>query len=293
MLLSRSGYLQIKSATVGSMHLSEAVVRKPSQLTAEGLKQAKKRLKWYAKRDADKIKTDMARNDFETMIYKMRDWLREEENAVYVEAASLEAWTTNLTEMEDWLYEDGADANFTVYEGKHKDLSKEFEKLDNRKGWYEQQAEFKQATIEALDTYLEKIAKLSETKPWITNDELKDVTDKVEEIRTWFDALIEKQEAAPKHADPLVKASEVMGKIEKLKKLYTKVSKKKKPKPPKEEKPKEEEKEDFADGEGEAAKDAKDSEQTTEKEAPKEEKDERTSDDGKDKESPEQEQADL
>ena len=55
------------------------------------------------------------------------------------------------------------------------------------------------------------------------------MTDKVAEIRTCFEALIEKQEAAPKHEYPLVKVSEVMGKIEKLKKLYTKVSKKKKP----------------------------------------------------------------
>lgn len=90
---------------------------------------------------------------------------------------------------------------------------------------------------------------MSETKPWITDDELKDVSDKVAEIRTWFDAEIEKQEAQPKHTDPIVKASDVMGKIEKLKKLYTKVSKKKKPKPPKEEKPKDEEKEEFDDGE--------------------------------------------
>lgn len=139
-------------------------------------------------------------------------------------------------------------------------MQSEFEKIDNRKAWFEQQEEFKRATVEALDTYVEKVTKLSETKPWITDDELKDVTDKVDEIRKWFDALIEKQEAKPKHEDPIVKAGEVMGKIEKLKKLYTKVSKKKKPKPPKEEK-KEEEKEDFADGEAGEADKQKDAEQ--------------------------------
>lgn len=72
------------------------------------------------------------------MIYKMRDWLRDDDNADYVEESIREEKITNLTEMEDWLYEDGADANYTVYEEKHKELSKEFEKLDNRKGWYEQ-----------------------------------------------------------------------------------------------------------------------------------------------------------
>ena len=71
------------------------------------------------------------------MIYKMRSWLREDENAGYVEESYLESWIEKLTEMEDWLYEDGADANYTVCEAKHKDLSKEFEKLENRKSWYE------------------------------------------------------------------------------------------------------------------------------------------------------------
>jgi hypothetical protein len=146
----------------------------------------------YSKRDDDKIKTDIARNDFESMIYKLRDWYRDEDNAPYVEESSVEERIEKLTEQEDWLYEDGADANYTVYEEKHKELQKEFDKLDNRKAWYEQQDEFKRATVEALDTYVEKVAKLTETKPWITDDEVKDVTDKVDEIRKWFDNLIEK-----------------------------------------------------------------------------------------------------
>ena len=249
-LLSRSGYIQIKAATVGTMHLNVDSVRKPAQLTKDGIAAAKKRLKKHQKRDEDKIKTDIARNDFESMIYKMRSWLREDENAVYVEAETLEERIDNLTALEDWLYEDGASANYSVYEDKYKELAKEFGKFETRKGWYEQQDEFKNNTLTALDLYLDKVAKLSETKPWITNEELKDVIDKVDEIRKWFEGLLEKQESAPKHQDPLVKAADVLTKLEKLKKLYTKVSKKKKPKPPKEEKPKEEEeKEDFNDGE--------------------------------------------
>jgi len=156
-------------------------------------------------------------------------------------------------------------------------LQQEFSKLENRKGWYEQQDEFKKATFEALDLYVDKVGKLSETKPWLTDEELKDVTDKIDEIRKWFEGQIEKQEGQPKHADPVVKAADVMGKIEKLKKLYTKVSKKKKPKPPKDEKAKDDEKA----GEGEEAKEGKDGEKSTEGGAEKEpKKDEAGKDEG-------------
>lgn len=90
-------------------------MRKPSQLSSDQIQQAKKRLKWYSKRDEDKIKTDIAKNDFESMIYKMREWLREDDNADFVEESVREERIEKLAEMEDWLYEDGADANYTVY----------------------------------------------------------------------------------------------------------------------------------------------------------------------------------
>jgi len=54
------------------------------------------------------------------MIYKTRSWLREDENAEFVEADTLEERIENLTAQEDWLYEDGASANYSVYEEKYK-----------------------------------------------------------------------------------------------------------------------------------------------------------------------------
>lgn len=64
---------------------------------------------WYKKRDEDKIKTDIAKNDFESMIYKLKDWLRDEDNEKYVKEEDREEYMTRLTDMEDWLYDDGAD----------------------------------------------------------------------------------------------------------------------------------------------------------------------------------------
>ena len=55
------------------------------------MRAAKSRLNWYTKRDLDKQKTDMARNEFEAMIYKFKDWLRDDENAPYCEEDFREA----------------------------------------------------------------------------------------------------------------------------------------------------------------------------------------------------------
>ena len=283
-LLSRSGYLQVKSASVGTMHLnSPKQLKKPGQLSTEALAAAKKRLKWHKKRDEDKVKTDIAKNDYESMIYKMREWLREEDNEAYVEEEQRTKWLEDLAEMEDQLYEaEGQNANHTVYEKKHSTLRKAFDQFTERKDWYEQQAEFRTGIEKTLEGYVEKVEKLSETKPWITNEELKDVTAKIDDTKKWFDALLEKQEKLPKTADPIVNLRDVLAKLEKLKKLYTKVAKKKKPKPPKEDKPKkDEEVEDFADGEESASNSTTDSNKTESGNSTKSEKDKKDEKEGK------------
>ena len=47
-------------------------------------------------------------NDFESQIYKMRDFLREEENEIFVEQEEREKYIEQLNEWEEWLYEDGS-----------------------------------------------------------------------------------------------------------------------------------------------------------------------------------------
>lgn len=75
----------------------------------------------------------MAKNDFESMLYKLREWLREDENEPYVEESQRETYIESLNEMEDWLYEDGANVDYKIYEEKHKNLSKDHFTFEFRK----------------------------------------------------------------------------------------------------------------------------------------------------------------
>lgn len=42
-------------------------------------------MKYFEKRDEDKLKTDKAKNEFESIIYSFRGWLNEDSNAPYFE----------------------------------------------------------------------------------------------------------------------------------------------------------------------------------------------------------------
>lgn len=56
-------------------------------LTNDQLKKCKERLRLLEKRDDDKAKTDKAKNDFEAIIYALRDWINEDENVPFVGGA--------------------------------------------------------------------------------------------------------------------------------------------------------------------------------------------------------------
>lgn len=241
---TRSGVLSVTKATVGSHFVDVEQVRKPTQLTADHMRQAKARLNWYTQRDSDKQKTDMARNEFEAMIYKFKDWLRDDDNSPYCVDEVREAHLEKLTELEDWLYEDGASANYTTYDKERKNLSDLFDSLNNRKVQHAERETVAATAEKGLEAYEAKLDDLKTTKTWITDEERQDVTDKIGEIRNWLKEQLDAQAELKLSEDPVFQTADLMKKMAQLKKLFTKVSSKKKPKPPKEDKVEEEKEEE-------------------------------------------------
>jgi hypothetical protein len=144
-------------------------------MTEDQLRVGKARLKWYKERDEDKIKTDIAKNDFESMIYKLKDWLREEENWPYIKEDARESYMERLSEMEDWLYEDGADMNYTVYQDKAKNLTRDYNNYDSLKQEELHRSQILLKTNEALEAYEIKLEDIKHNKTWITEEEVSDV----------------------------------------------------------------------------------------------------------------------
>ena len=244
---SRSGYMLVTKATVGTSESRRSIlnvkhVRKDTQLSEEGLRAAKSRMKWYAKRDDDKIKTDFAKNEFESSIYTMRDWLREDENMPYVGEAIRDAYIEQLTEWEDWLYDEGANQNYSTYEKMHKNMTKDLDSYKARQVAHEGLEVFKTSTEVQLTKYKSALKAAQEHEDFgSTDEEVKDVEDKISEVETWFAEQVEAQTKLDKHEDPVIKPDEVSKKLKNVKKLLDKVKGKKKPKPKKEKKVEEEE----------------------------------------------------
>jgi len=271
--------MRIAKATVGSTYLTTDRIRKDGELTEDAVKAAKTRLKFYKKRDEDKERNDVARNDFESLVYAVRSWLREDENEAYVAGEEREEKVEYLNEMEEWLYDDGAEANFTVLEGKTKDLTKSYEQYTNRKTLHENLDAIVETTRNSIQRVNEKVAALQidEKKAHIADEEWQDILDTASDVSKWLDEAVEKQSTQAKHEEPTFDEAEMNKKVNKLTKLFQKVSKKRPPVPKKEKEEKvdlnleTDEAEDFNDGEEKPAEEQETAEQQAE-EAQTEEK---------------------
>jgi len=109
----------------------------------------------------------------------MRDWLREEENEIFVEQEEREKYVEQLNEWEDWLYEDGSNQPYTVYEMKYKNMTRDMSKYEARKEWNTQKVNMVDKTQKSIANYRKKTEALKESKPWITEEERNDVLEKV------------------------------------------------------------------------------------------------------------------
>ena len=84
----------------------------------------------------------------------------------------------------------------------------------------------------------DQVPELLEKKPWVTAEEGKDLTDKIDEARTWIQDKLKEQDHLGLTADPVITGESVNKKAEAVYKLFKKLADKKKPmeKKPKDEK---------------------------------------------------------
>lgn len=96
------------------------------RLMSKDMKKAgKSKLKSLNQRDKDKMMADEAKNAYESMIYSLRDWLTDEDNAAYVPEADREALLQKLEDGEEWLYDEGSQVSHSKYQERSYELTKE------------------------------------------------------------------------------------------------------------------------------------------------------------------------
>ena len=211
-------------------------------LNKEQKNAAKSRIKALEKRDSDKFKTDEAKNTFEALIYEFRGWLQDDSNAVYVQESERETLIAKCNSGEDWIYEAGSDVSYKEYQTKSYDLQGAYSKLKTRKQEHALREETLPSVLQGLAEMRDRLPEILEQRPWITEEEGKDLADKISDMRSWLQDKLKEQSKAALHEDPVITAEAITNKLKPVSKLYKKVTEKKKPKEKKSKETKEDEK---------------------------------------------------
>ncbi len=123
-----------------------------------------------------------SKNAFETQIYRLKEWMQEEDNFPYVKEEEREALVEELSEQVDWLYEEGANQNYSTYQQMEQNLTEIYSNSSSRSTEHQKREKVVTIVDEAMDEYDKKLEDLKEAKTWVTDSERQDVKDKMTEI---------------------------------------------------------------------------------------------------------------
>jgi len=208
-------------------------------LSRDKLEAATEQEKTLTNQDAYESTRLVAKNSVEEYIYAIREKMYEELEQ-YILEADKEAYSSKLTQTEDWLYEDGEDCEKSVYEDKLKELKMIGEATKKRKSEFEG----RKAAIDALGHSLQLASKVvdlwhakDEKYNHLSEEEMNKVIKLIDEKSSWLASSVATLEKTPKTTNPTVLICQFYSEKDAFENVCRPILNKQKPKvePPKEE----------------------------------------------------------
>lgn len=199
-------------------------------LTTEQKVNAAAHLVNLEKRDKLILDTMKAKNDYEALIYSSREWISEEDNQVYTTPETVEQFLKELSEGEDWLYEDGYDEKLEVYIERTQKLNSTYNPIRFRHSEHRVREEVVEPAKKYLANITEEINALHKQFPWIESFKIDRLKEMAYNATEWFNTTAAEQEKLQLHEDPVLSSEEIRDKVITLGKIMQMLSRTPKPK---------------------------------------------------------------
>ena len=197
------------------------------------MEESKAKLDALAQKDKERMMLEEAKNRYEGYIYYIRNKLIDDEEEINKISSEeqRDALRKSGEEAEDWMFDEGYNADLKTYETKYEELSAPAEKVFFRAAELSARPKAVKALLSKLDKVQDLMKKWETTMTHITEEERKEVLDKVDEARKWVEDKVAEQEKADQTADPVFTSKEVPGQTKKIESIVGRLMKKPKPKP--------------------------------------------------------------
>ena len=193
----------------------------------DALVESQAKLQMLADKDRERIMLEEAKNKVESYIYhiknKMADY--EDQIAKVTTSEQRESILSMASEAEDWLYEDGYDADLATFEDKYAELAGPAEDIFFRLAEMTARPEAIAALSRKLSKVEDLMAKWETEKPQVTEEERNSVMEKVNEARKWIADMQDKQADTDPTDTPAFTSEEVPLQTKGIESLVSRLSK--------------------------------------------------------------------
>merc|ERR1712232_262437 len=199
--------------------------------SAEIMTESKAKMDELARKDKERQMLEETRNKVESYIYKIKNTLVDDEENIgkVTTEAQREEVTKLSSDAEEWLYEDGYNADLATMMDKYAEISEPMEKILYRLS----EMTARPAALNALKEKLDKIEKLmtkwETTHPHITEEERTNVLSKVETVKEWMAQKEEEQSKIAGSDDPTFTSEECPEQTKSIEAMISRLSRKPKP----------------------------------------------------------------
>lgn len=214
--------------------------------STETLQESRDKLAAMAAADAERIRFEEVKNKYESYIYHIKNKLIDEEEAITAVTTQeqRDAMLKSSQDAENWMYDEGYDADLVTYEEKYVELYEPAEKVFFRVAEVEARPKVLKDIEQKLDKIIALLTKWETTMPQVTAEERAEVATMVDEVRKSIAEKVAAQDAADPTEDPVFKSADIPPLTKDIQSKLGKLSKRPKPKVEKKEEKKEEKEEE-------------------------------------------------
>lgn len=192
-------------------------------------------LKQMQARDDLRRETAMAKNELESFVYAARDSIASNKAecvaAEVISESDVDTLTKDVNETEDWLYDEGENAEIEEYQMKLRTMKKTLDGMLYRLA----EVSNRPAAVKRVESYQASVKELvtewPTTKPHLTEDDFAEVTKRTETLVNWTSDRMADQAKLALTDEPAFASSEILRKLKTLKRFVNSVKDRKPPAP--------------------------------------------------------------
>ncbi|GAN04334.1 hsp70 family chaperone [Mucor ambiguus] len=197
---------------------------------------AKKRIAELDALDSRKKLREESRNALETFVYKVQDFLYNDIVALVATESDIEKLRERLSEVSDWIYDEGEHADTPVFTSKLKELQLIEQPIQHRVREYNERdnnINLVDSTIKLAREFVTNISQVADDLRYHTEEELDGLLTAAEKLEDWMAEKVAAQKKLANTDDPVLVTSHVVDRAQTVKEHLVKLMSKKKPKVPK------------------------------------------------------------